>query len=172
MGYDVHITRRKDWSDATGPAISEQEWLVHARNDDELSALVWNRGNVDAKNPDTNLVVKMVAVAAAIGATVQGDDGESYDRSGKAVSPPQPGLTSRLANWVANTFSRGAVPLDPASLPFKVGDRVRDPWGNVGSVAEIDVRAEHGLGRVTVKFEGGRIAHLAAGAHGLERADV
>jgi len=171
MGYEVHITRRTDWSAETGPAISEQEWLAHVGADAELRALSWHRGNVDAKNPEQRLVARMVTVAAALGATVQGDDGESYDASGQAVLAPQPGILSRVSSWVANRLSSGATPVDAASLPFKVGDRVRDAWGNVGSVTEIDVRAERGLGRIAVRFDDGRLSSAAAVAHGLERAD-
>lgn len=172
MGYGVHITRRKSWSDAGGPTITEQEWLARIGGDADLASLVWDRGNVDAKNPDTVLIRKMVSVAAVLSATVQGDDGESYDSAGNPVPPPQPGILSRIATWAANRASPGATPLAAASLPFQVGDRVRDTWGNLGSVTEIDVRAEHGLGRITVKYEDGRTLSSAAIAHGLERADA
>jgi hypothetical protein len=172
MGYDVHITRRKNWSESTGPAISEQEWLAYVGDDADLANLFWSSGNVDAKNPDLRLIAKMASVASALGATVQGDDGELYDASGEATPLPQPGLWSRIRGWVANWISPAATPIDEASLPFKVGDRVRDPWGNIGRVVEIDVRAEHGLGRITVTFESGRTSSSAAVAHGLERADA
>jgi hypothetical protein len=172
MGYGVHITRRKSWSDAGGPAITEREWLAHVGGDADLASLIWHRGNVDAKNPDTALVRKMVSVAAVLGAAVQGDDEESYDSAGRPVMPPQPGILSRIANWVANRASGRATPLAESSLPFQVGDRVRDAWGNLGSVTEIDVRTEHGLGRITVKYEDGRSLSSAAIAHGLERADA
>jgi hypothetical protein len=79
MGYDVHVTRRKSWSDIGGPAITEREWLAQVGDDPDLASLVWNEGNLDAKNPDERLVPKLVSVAAAMGATVQGDDGESYN---------------------------------------------------------------------------------------------
>lgn len=171
MGYDVHITRRKSWSDESGPAISEQEWLAHARGDADLEALVCSGGNVDAKYPDAALLAKMVAAAAALGATVQGDDGETYDLSGSATPAPQPGVMARIAGWFTNRLSSGAAPLEEAALPFKVGDRVRDAWGNVGRVTAIDLRADHGLGRITVRLEDGRISHSVAAAHGLEAAD-
>jgi hypothetical protein len=66
--------------------------------------------------------------------------------------------------------SSGVNPVKPADLPFAVGDRVRSivgPW--YGTVVAIDLEAEHGLGRVTVRRDGdGAILHQAAIAHGLE----
>jgi hypothetical protein len=172
MGYDAHITRRKSWADTDGPEISEQEWLAHAADDPELASLFWNGGNIDAKNPDGPLVRRMVSAAAALGATVQGDDGESYDAAGNAVQPPPPGVLTRIASWIANRTSAGAEAVDASTLPFKVGDRVRNAWGHFGNVTEIDVRAERGLGRVTVRYEDGRVLSSTAVAHGLERADA
>jgi hypothetical protein len=172
MGYDVHITRRKSWSDAGGPEISEQEWLAHVADDPELASLFWNCGNIDAKNPDRPLVRRMVSAAAALGAIVQGDDGESYDAAGNAVAPRPPGVVARIVSWIANRTSSGAAPVDASILPFKVGDRVRDGLGHFGNVTEIDVRAARGLGRVTVRYEDGRVLNWTAVAHGLERADA
>lgn len=172
MGYDVHITRRKSWTDTDGPEISEQEWLAHVADDPELASLFWNCGNIDAKNPERPLVRRMVSAAAALGATVQGDDGESYDAAGDSHEPPPPGVLARIASWIANRTSSGAEPVDASTLPFKVGDRVRDAIGHFGNVAEIDVRAARGLGRVTVRYEDGRVLSWTAVAHGLERADA
>jgi hypothetical protein len=171
MGYSVYITRRKSWY-GDGPVIAEQEWLNECAGDRELAALFWNQGNIEAKNPDRALVRKMASIAAALGATVQGDDGEHYDAAGNSIPPPQPGFFSRIASWVANRTARGATPVPESALPFKVGDRVKDAWGNVGSVTEIDLRAAHGLGRITVKFQDGRALSFVADAHGLERADA
>jgi hypothetical protein len=114
----------------------------------------------------------MVSAAAALRATVQGDDGESYDAAGNPVEPPPPGVLARIASWIASRTSRGAEPVDASTLPFKVGDRVRDSLGHFGNVTEIDVRANHGLGRVTVRYEDGRVLSSMAIAHGLERADA
>ena len=36
MGYEVHITRRSDWSDEDGPGISLEEWLQFVRGDPEM----------------------------------------------------------------------------------------------------------------------------------------
>ena len=36
MGYDVHITRREDWSDTEGPDIPEADWRSVVEGDPEL----------------------------------------------------------------------------------------------------------------------------------------
>lgn len=36
MGYDVHITRRQNWFDEDGPAISIDEWLKVVASDPEM----------------------------------------------------------------------------------------------------------------------------------------
>jgi hypothetical protein len=171
VGYNVYITRRKAWSDDRGPSISTQEWEAYCTTDPDLASLVCDRGNVEAKNPERALLLKMVSVAPHLGASVQGDDGEVYDAEGNALHP-RVGLVSRIASWVRNHVSSGATPISASSLPFKVGDRVRDSRGYVASVTEIDVRAEHGLGRITVKYDDGRTLSSTAIAHGLERADA
>ena len=78
-----------------------------------------------------------------------------------------PKLISRL---LALFGQRGTPPLNPADIPFAIGDRVRSivgPW--YGTVVAIDLNAEHGLGRITVRRDGdGAILHQAAIAHGLE----
>jgi hypothetical protein len=36
MGYDVHITRKKEWSDEDGPRITESEWQGYVVSDPEM----------------------------------------------------------------------------------------------------------------------------------------
>jgi hypothetical protein len=36
MGYDIHITRRSDWSDKAGPAITLEEWKKLVASDSEM----------------------------------------------------------------------------------------------------------------------------------------
>ena len=96
MGYDLHITRRKDWSDSNGPSISEQDWQTLVRADSELQIgdpinqpnfatfgeeawFDWSDGHVFTKNPDRQTLEKMLELADRLGAKVQGDDGETYD---------------------------------------------------------------------------------------------
>ena len=98
MGYDLHITRRKDWVD-DGNDITQQEWIYLVHNDPELYFeneaspfmanwkgdsryedpwLSWSMGQIDTKSPDPLLIEKMIQIAEKLNATVQGDDGETY----------------------------------------------------------------------------------------------
>jgi hypothetical protein len=89
MGYDVHITRAASWTDSERAPIALDEWLAYARHDpdfelDEDAVMfgdVWfdyRAGRIVVKNPDEDIVEKMVRVARALGANVQGDDRERY----------------------------------------------------------------------------------------------
>lgn len=40
--------------------------------------LDWNDGTLNSKYPSTNMIRKMIEIAARLGAQVQGDDGEIY----------------------------------------------------------------------------------------------
>src|SRR4051812_39875143 len=98
MGYELHITRRKDWTDKGGD-ISKEEFIACVGADPEFTypgeggdrsfdwksastgysgLLWWVDGRVAVKNPEAEFVDKMVAVAAKLNAKVQGDDGEIY----------------------------------------------------------------------------------------------
>src|SRR5687767_8616171 len=102
MGYDLHITRKEDWSEEDGPTISEAEWRRVIEEDPELQldtdtrcamsdgeyvfaawngepgALGYYNGEITANSPDEPLIRKMVAVAERLNANVQGDDGVRY----------------------------------------------------------------------------------------------
>ena len=192
MGYDLHITRRQDWSDENDRSISLDEWRSYVESDPELRMddslgehfavwsgpsahelpwLAWANGNIDSKNPDQPLIQKMVAVAAALGASVQGDDGERYDQSEAPEPGPSAGLLERAKALWSRITARPLSPFDPSELPFKVGDRVRDVVGNEATVTAIDLRAEHGAGVITVQYEDGRIVQSMAMAHGFERVE-
>jgi hypothetical protein len=192
MGYDLHITRRQDWSDENDRSISLDEWRSYVESDPELRMddslgehfavwsgpsahelpwLAWANGNIDSKNPDQPLIRKMIVVAAALGASVQGDDGERYDQFGAPEPGPSPGLLERAKGLWSRVTARPLSPLDPSELPFTVGDRVRDVFGHEATVTAIDLRAEHGAGVITVKYEDGRIVQSMAMAHGFERVE-
>jgi hypothetical protein len=123
MGYDLHITRKKNWhgfEDEHGLEISLDEWIALVRADAEMrldgfcqvrlpegkvfrvdhpSVAVWTawshhgehgdmawfrhrHDNVTVKNPDREIRRNMWRLAQRLGARVQGDDGEYYDRFG------------------------------------------------------------------------------------------
>jgi hypothetical protein len=188
MGYSLYITRGTEWF-GEGPQISIEEWRGYVEQDPELRFdeslgknfvvwsgpskrenpwLWWQDGHIESKYPDAPLVRKMHAIAEALEAKVQGEDGEEYDAAGDTKPSKKPSWRQRIRRWWVNATAKGATPVDPATLPFKVGDRVRSivgPW--YGTVTAIDVRAEHGLGRITVRRDSGSIINQAAIAHGL-----
>ena len=81
MGYDVHITRRKDWWDEEGQDISTVEWEALLTADPGLATtpMWWSAGRIVSKNPNDAVIAKMREVAKMLEAHVQGDDGEYYD---------------------------------------------------------------------------------------------
>jgi len=116
MGYELHITRKEEWSDENGPEISAAEWKAVVRADPEMQVeyrypggrvvsdeskgdTIWivgnedracfyfHNGNVVAKSPDREIVQKMWSLAQGLAARVQGDDGEFYDASGNPLPP-------------------------------------------------------------------------------------
>jgi hypothetical protein len=193
MGYDLHITRKSDSADVEGPRIDLSEWEAIVESEPELSldastrcdewvfasfrgeegALAWEDGQIHAKNPDHPLIIKMVAIANRLNAEVQGDDGEVYDDDVSAVRPdsavlisPAPGLIERIRAWIrqramARTLRRSAP-------PFRVGDRVKNVWGELGTVISVDARINKGLGSVVVRLDDGREHNLACIASGLQ----
>jgi len=99
MGYDVHITRKKFWAGDGGPVITADKWLAYVATDAQLRLdptskrhgvtldiqsqypdpwLEWFEGDIYTKNPDEAILAKMLQISSALGARVQGDDGEIY----------------------------------------------------------------------------------------------
>ena len=188
MGYDLHITRRKHWSDE-GNHIAVDEWLAYVRRDAELRLrpengpyfagwsgpseldgpwLDWFDGQIYTKNPDPALVDKMVAIARQLKASVQGDDGEIYE--GGSQAPRRPALSpgERVAGWLARFRAQRPLKIEHEPLPFGVGDRVRDAWGNEHMVIQIDPQAEHGMGVIRTRRDDGTELEHAMMAHGLK----
>jgi hypothetical protein len=191
MGYDLHITGRRDWSD-TGHDIRSSEWLSLVTNDPELRLdttqgpffavwsgpsqdaapwLDWRDGQIFTKNPDAPLIDKMIQLAQALGATVQGDDGELY-RSGAhrprvSTMPASQPLIRRLGLILSQAFSLPRLP----PPPFRVGDRVTNLAGETATVVFINRRANYGYGRVRVRFDDGREPTFPLFAHNLAKVD-
>jgi len=185
VGYDLHITRRKNWWE-TGRDISAREWLAYLENDPELSLfpangpyfarwsgkskypdpwLDWHEGNVLSKNPDEALIDKIVAIARDLHARVQGDDGEIYHSGHEPPVQPRPSAFDRLHSWLSTL--RPVKRIKPIEPPFKVGDRVLDVFRKETTVVEIDPQSSHGLGKVRVRYDDGREASFMLAACGL-----
>jgi len=62
-------------------------WFAHPErgNRNGLAWLWLSGGNVQAKNPDVHTLKKMWTIAQALGAKVQGDDGELYESTGQTI---------------------------------------------------------------------------------------
>jgi hypothetical protein len=59
-------------------------WTAYSRHgmDGNMAWFDFRKGNVVAKNPDTEILRKMWSLAQALSAQVQGDEGELYGASG------------------------------------------------------------------------------------------
>lgn len=111
MGYDLHITRKDCWAEEEdNRCISAEEWKAYADSDPELTKdlessdendyifvrqagnwpLWFNSrlGNIYTKNPDIDVIQKMVNISLALKAKVQGDDQEFYDFTGEPYREP------------------------------------------------------------------------------------
>jgi hypothetical protein len=55
----------------------------------------------------------------------------------------------------------------PPRVPFRVGQRVRTPWGRPGTIVSIDPDADWGMGHIEIKYDDGRTATTSCIAHGL-----
>ena len=107
MGYDLRITREDQPNAEEAPTITAEEWLAFVEEDGELSLAgyngeyfaLWNGpsshidawfdwwdGTIKTKNPDPSMVAKMVEMAERLGASVKGDDGETYLPDGRLLN--------------------------------------------------------------------------------------
>jgi hypothetical protein len=143
------------------------EWRGHS-----CGSVVWFsyfEGNLTVRKPDDECLAKMRQVAAKLQARVQGDEGEVYDGVDQINQAPRQASLSfgrRLAGWFARLRSR-RLKIDHPPLPFSVGERVRDTWGNEHTVIAIDPSAEHGMGVIrTRRSDGTELGHMMI-AHGL-----
>lgn len=168
MGYDLHITRRSNWSDSGGPAISESEWLRVVNQAPDAEVFYWHNGEVSVKNPEPALIATMVRFATLLSSRVQGDDGEIYREDGSSFQPSvtveRPGILRRmLAAWARR--KRRSTP------PFTVGQRVKDILGGSGTVVHIDPNSRGGMGTIRVRMDDGREQNRTCLSSGFEIVD-
>lgn len=115
MGYDLHITRREKWYDKDDlNVITLDEWVNYVKADKELkfegnsdNPVDWDAiwvadpkgikppfryfdGRIIMKNPDEHIIAKMIAIAKALNAKVQGDEDEIYDETYLAKQAGKP----------------------------------------------------------------------------------
>jgi hypothetical protein len=197
MAHDLHVVRTKDWTRAASAPITKNDvdaliardpelaWsktdYVDMRDDDTGAGtrywmitwrgqpcFWWYRDQIRCSGPDDAQQLKLTQMARALNAFAVGDDGEVYD--GDSGSPRQPTASfgERITGYIARLRPQRRPVIEHQPLPFGVGDRVRDPWGNEHTVISIDPPAEHGMGVIrTRRSDGTEHAH-AMTAHGLE----
>lgn len=101
MGWEIHITRAKDWADSDTQPITEEEWLTLVHSDAELVIdsrgngrffalwlahsrdndhpwFDWSYGQIHTTHPDQQTLTKALQIAAQLKAHVQGDECEEY----------------------------------------------------------------------------------------------
>jgi hypothetical protein len=192
MGYDLHLTRGQDnpiaeaeWRNyVTGDPEFDLAGVAEAPSPDGTlryenpglavwrrhpeGAEVWfdfRRGRVVVKNPDEPTIEKMLVVARALAARVEGDDGEIYESPGGRPRPPRTSFADRIGGWIRRLTP--APKREPLTVPLTVGQRVRDCRGQPGTVTAVDLEANHGMGRIEVRFDDGRQLAFVVIGHGL-----
>jgi hypothetical protein len=133
-------------------------------------------GEVRCKNPDEDIIRKMVAMSERLYGTVQGDDGEVYRANGttfepksKAPSQTHPNIFVQIRSWLSNRRKQSNI--QQTGPVFRAGQRVRNQWGDLGTIVSADRNAKSGLGSVHVLLDDGRHQHLGYIASGLEVVD-
>lgn len=113
MSEDVYVTRAAHHFDGAQDPISEGDWRAIIESDPDLWSpdtavpnfarwggassldrpwIDWSRGNLFTRNPDDFFLRKLIELAAALGARVQGGDGSDYrldDDRVIRVPPPE-----------------------------------------------------------------------------------
>lgn len=156
-------------------------WTAYSGHD-TAGNMVWfdyRDGCIVVKNPDKEIRRKMYSIASVLGALVQGDEGELYDESGgeiRMTSEARQKSHAQQSWWkrilgvfgAAHTSIAKTAATEVSAVPFKPGQRVKDAWGNQGTVLDVDPTAEHGLGEIRVQYDDGREVTVASMASGLE----
>jgi hypothetical protein len=70
-------------------------WASYSGNQPEggnMAWFYWSEGNVIVKNPDAEIIGKMVRIAGSLNAKVHGEDDEQYQEDGEVIpqAAPQP----------------------------------------------------------------------------------
>ena len=152
MGYNLHIHRADDWCKCDRHPITAAEWLAVVGADPELRIdgrsgpyfavwpgpcrypdgtwFDWSEGRVFTKNPDRATLAKMLELAGKLGARVQGDHGEFYNRPEDMPSEEELAATlARHERWsVPPGLALLGCVLAGAALLFVLGVGVVTIW--------------------------------------------
>jgi hypothetical protein len=127
MGYDLHVTRSKHWTESESQPITREDWQAYVASDPEIepdtpgdyfefaahpkepALLQWWRGEITVKNPDRPTVRKLLEIASKLGAQVQGEDGEFYTNWEEFPDDPSPApiATPETERGVAREDKKG-----------------------------------------------------------------
>jgi hypothetical protein len=143
------------------------EWKVASGN----FRLDWSEGQIYTKNPDETLIDKMVAIASQLNANVQGDDGERYTGGSEPPQEPKVTFSDRIAGWLSRIRPQKQINIEHEPLSFDVGDKVKDIFGNIHTVIEINPNANHGMGAIRTRRDDGTKHSRALVARGFEPID-
>src|SRR5574340_503116 len=195
MAYDLHIVRTMNRLEASSAPITRRDVDTLIASDPELAwsttdyvdmsddsgavtrywmmtwrgqpCFWWYRDQIQCSGPDEAQQSKLVQMARALNAFVVGDDGEMYHSDGGPPRRSADSFGARVAGWFARLRQQRRPVIQHQPLPFAVGDRVRDPWGNEHTVISIDPKAERGMGVIRTRgSDGTEHAHPMI-AHGL-----
>lgn len=102
MGYDVHITRKEEWSDDDGPVITLDEWLAVIDADPDLR----HDGFAETTTPDgSTLRVEYPGLAVWTAHPVHREPGNlawiSFSEDELVVKNPDPPLLAKLVEIAA-----------------------------------------------------------------------
>jgi hypothetical protein len=75
----------------------------------------------------------------------------------------------RVASWLSRR--RPARELRRSVPVFRIGQRVKDSWGRLGTVVAVNAKANGGLGSLRVRLDDGHEDHVAYVASGYEIVD-
>ena len=139
MGYDIHITRRKNWYDEDGPEIPLSEWAAYVAGDPEMRMDGFAEAAVGSGS-----VLRLESDGLAVW-TNYSRDGEhggmawfSYSQGSVRVKNPDPEIMGKM-HLIAEHFgakvqgddcevygSDGRVVRD--SVEESVGEKLVKPW--------------------------------------------
>ena len=199
MGYDLHITRAKHWTDSESIPITDAEWKTLVASDPQLDLI----GAAEAVAPDGILRYENAGLARWSGHPT--DEEVWFDlRHGRVVvkNPDEPTIAKMVAVATAlgarvvgddgETYDSPGGPPRPARVSFvrRVAswfERLRPSpapnvalppfgvgarvraMGSEGTVLSIDPHAMHGYGTIEVRFDDGRVLTYAMFAHNLTK---
>jgi hypothetical protein len=196
MAYDLHIVRTKNWLEASSAPITKEDVDALIASDPELGwsttdyvdmgddtgavtrywmitwrgqpCFWWYRDQIQCSSPDDARQLKFTQMARALNAFAVGDDGEMFDADDTPPRHPAVSFGERVVGWFVHLRPQRRPVGEYEPLPFGVGDRVRDPWGNEHTVISIDLKAEQGMGVIRTRRNDGTEHAHATIAHGLE----